>query len=156
MKVKQRYSFLLNSKNKYAGSSTNSLKYFIDWASLPQGKYSMHFTYNGGINTLAGNKFAYLAIDLGASCHSNYILESNDVGMCILGILKLNSIKNTATTLYSDDSTNTCICLNSKPSNNFPVVNIYSNDAGSPVLFTDDNNAQPADYLLYIHLDLME
>jgi hypothetical protein len=155
MLVKKRYSFLLNSKNKIGGTNSNA-KYFIDWSKLPQGNYSLHFTYNGGINTLAGSKFGYIAIDCGAVCESNYLNGTSELNMCVLGILKLNSIKNTATTLYADDSTNTCICLANKPSNNQVTIYIYSNDAGNPVLFTDDNAVVPADYLLNIHFDLME
>lgn len=152
----KRFSFLLNSKNNIGGANNSQRQYYIDWAKLPQGKYKVHFTYNGGINALAGDKFGFLVIDCGAVCDVNYVNGTSDLGMCILGILRVNSIKNTASTLYADDGTNESIILETKPSSNITTVSIYSNVAGNPTLFTDDSAVAPSDYLLYIHFELIE
>lgn len=154
--MKARYSFLLNSKNKLNGSTNNSAQYYIDWSHLPQGKYNAHFTYNGALNSLDGNKFAFLVANFGAVSNSTYLNGTNESFMTILGILKVNTIKNTNANLYADDSTNEEMYLDSKPSSNLFTVNIFSNASGAPTLFLDDVNAQPADYLLHLHFDLLE
>lgn len=151
----KRFSFLLNSKNGIGGAN-NQRQYFIDWAKLPQGKYKVHFTYNGGLNNLSGDKYAFITIDCGAVCEAHYINGTGDLGMPILGILRVNTIKNTSASLYADDGTNESIIFDSKPSSNITTISVYSNATGNPLLFTDDVSGALADYFLYLHLELLE
>lgn len=156
MEIKKRYSYVINSENKFEGTNRASYKYIIDWGKLPQGRYKVHFTYNGSLNSLTGDQLAFVAMDLGAVCESHYILSTGEINLCILGILKTNTIKNTSATLYADDSLNEAIYLDTKPSNNYPSIYIYNGTSGTPTLFTDSAAGAPSPYLMTIHFDLIE
>lgn len=131
---------ILNSNNKYSGSATSDLTYYIDFGAIlkPNVPYKLHWTYVGMPNTFTiASKLAQVQVDFNAE---NYLNRSSTNGApttYTIGCLRSFYLNGTLNYLFADDNNNPPIYLAHRPNNNFINVKILTNDA-SPVAWTDN------------------
>ena len=153
------YTFQLTSNNctEYTASNLNNDKdYEINWSQIPQGKYSVTWTFNASNNTFAGPIVtAFVHMDLGTS--NSFQTKSQSYSavrtQCIgtLSIAYLASLN----LLYADLSTNPPIYLNSRPNDNTVNVKILTNTGA---LWLDKSVTPKAvgEYVLNLNFQLLE
>lgn len=143
---------ILNSNNKYSGTNTQEMKYFIDFGAIlkPNQAYKMHWTYVGMPNTFTAlTKLAQVQVDF---TMNNYLNASSTNGApttyCI-GTLRSFYLNGTTNYLFADDNNNPPIYLPTRPANNFITVRIYNNDA-TPGSWLDNATtpAPPGAYIM--------
>jgi hypothetical protein len=151
---------ILNSNNALAGSTNNNATYNIDWGSIlePNKSYRLHFSYTGQPNTLtASSKLAVIMIDLNMEQYLNTSSTYGAPTTTTLGVLRSFYLNGTVNYLFSDDSNNPPVYLQTRPYANTFRVRIMTNDA-TPVLWLD-NAGTPAvnnSYILTLSFQEMD
>lgn len=148
------FNIVLNSQNVSTLSSgnRNDLTYEFNWSNIPQGKYSMSFTYKGQNNTdfvandspavflnIASNPNVYQAGSIDGSNTSQYI-----------GSLHAETHSATEVVFYSNSTDNPEIYFNSIPTTSPIRVQIFRANFTTPFT-TITGGLEIANYVMILH-----
>lgn len=149
---------VLNSNNALSGSTNNNATYFVDWGAILEDRkaYKMHFSYTGQPNTLtSASKLAQVVVDFQTR---NYLNRTSQMGAPTtqtIGVLRSFYLNGTVNYLFSDDSNNPPLYLDSRPQNNTFRVQVLTNDA-TPVAWTDNAGTPVANNAYILMLSFQE
>jgi len=149
---------VLNSNNKFSGSATTDLTYFIDFASIlkPNVPYQLHWTYVGMPNSFgAATPLAVVNVDFMMEQYLNRSSTNGSPTTYTIGVLRSFYLSSTINYLFADDNNNHPIYLPNRPLSNYINVRIVSNTA-TPVPWADSASAAPNAYILTLSFTEIE
>ena len=122
------YNLVLQSSTG-TGTTANS-QFFFDWGQIPEGKYSVRFTFNSAVVTLTNTYVANIFLDLGQQMNTFIVASTLTTSPQLRGNY-LGCLSATGTGagqyLFADLHTNPPIYLNNRPTNNQLLVEIHQN-----------------------------
>lgn len=123
-------SFNLVLQSSVGTGNTANETFYFDWGQLPQGKYSVQFTFNSSVVTLTNNYVANIFLDLGQQSNTFIVPSTTTTSVqprgCYLGSLSATGT-GASQYLYADLTSNPPIYLNNLPTNSLLYVEIHQN-----------------------------
>jgi hypothetical protein len=147
------YNIVLNSANGN-GTDNTQLKYFFDWARLPEGRYKLTVNFVSGLITTTNATLCQIFTDM---CQTDSFFASNpysttsqSYSFSYLGTCQFTGTgANNALTL--DNNSNMPIYLSHRPQNNIFTVCLLNNNATKTAY-----DVPPTSYSLTLTLELLD
>ena len=133
-------SYNLVLQSSVSSLDTSNETFYFDWGQIPEGKYSVQFTYTSQIIALPSNFTANIFLNLGQQSNTFIVPAATTASPQLRGnfLGSLSSMNaHNAQRLFADLTTNPPIYLNNRPTTNTLFVEIQQSTTPFQTAYPD-------------------